>query len=190
MLPESTVVKRGSQFSVVHGTDESLIVRFYWNAVEEEHFVKINVAGDSRSEWDRPVKDSDKQRFADKWEAYQAKQSQLGNQVLLEDAGIFNEARIRIYKSFNIETVNQLAGMSDGFISQVGMGTRDDVKKANAWLQEQATKHNEQELNRALTNADDRIQQLEAQIRDLTIKLSTGSINNAEPKRGRPPKEA
>jgi hypothetical protein len=182
LLPESTVVKRGNQYSVIHGSDESLLVRFYWNAVEEKHFVRINVPGDSRSEWDRPVKDSDKVRWADKWEAYQAKQSQVGNQVLLEDAGIFPEARVKLYKQFNIETVNQLAGMSDGFIQQVGMGTREDVKKANVWLQEQSSKHSEQLLSKALSAADDRIQALESQIQQLLAGKTEPAKRGPKPK--------
>lgn len=182
MLPESTVVGKNGRFSVIHGSDDNMLVRFYWNAVEEAHYVKINVPGDSRSEWDRPVKDADKERWADKWEAYTAKQSQVGNQVLLEDSGIFNEARIKIYKSFNIETVNQLAGMADGFVQQVGMGTRDDVKKANAWLQAQDAKHNEIQLNKALQAADDKIQLMQEQINQLLAAQSTPAKRGPKPK--------
>jgi len=167
LLPETTVIGRGTNLHVQHGTDDNLLVRFYWNAVAEEHFIRINVPGDSNSEWDRKVTDKDKARWPDKWEAYSAKQSQAGGQVTLEDAGIFHEARIKIYKNFNIETVNQLAGLNDGFISNIGMGAREDVKKANAWLQEQSSKRTETELNRALQKRDDEIALLKEQMKQL-----------------------
>jgi hypothetical protein len=73
-----------------------------------------------------------------------------------------------------------LAKLNDAFISKIGMGAREDVRKANAYLVSLSEKAKEQHLLKELQERDERLAALEAQIAALT----------AEPKatRGRKPK--
>jgi len=66
MYAEATVVGRGTNLRVEHGSDDNLLIRFYFNKIAELPYVKINVPGDNKTEWDMPVKDEHKARWADK----------------------------------------------------------------------------------------------------------------------------
>jgi hypothetical protein len=182
MLAEATVTGRGTNLHVSHGTDENLLVRFYFNKVHERDFVKINIPGDNKTEWDQPVREIDKRRFQRQWEAYKAQQSQFAGEVTLEDSGLFEESKIISYKAFNIQTVDQLAKLNDAFISKIGMGARDDVRKANSFLAEQQERGKQIILERELQLRDEKIAQMQQQIAELA--------NQPQPaKRGPKPKE-
>jgi hypothetical protein len=180
MYAESTVVGRGNNLYVQHGTDDNLLVRFYFNKIAEVPYVKINVPGDNKTEWDMPVKEEHKKRWPAKWQAYESEQNQFQGEVLLDACELYDENKINTYKSFNIHTVDQLAKLNDAFISKIGMGAREDVRKANAYLVSLSEKAKEQHLLKELQERDERLAALEAQIAALT----------AEPKatRGRKPK--
>jgi len=105
MYAEATVVGRGNNLKVQHGTDDNLLVRFYFNKIHERPFVKINVPGDNKTEWDRPVRDEDKMRWGDKWKAYESQQNQYVGEVLLEACDLYDENRVNNYKQFNIHTI-------------------------------------------------------------------------------------
>lgn len=185
MLAEATVVGRGNNLHVQHGTDNNLLVRFYFNKIDECPYIKINVAGDNKTEWDRPVKDDDKLRWADKWKAYESQQNQYVGEVLLEACELFDESKVQKYRAFNIHTVDQLAKLNDAFITQIGMGTREDVKRANAYLATLSDKAKEEHLLKELQVRDERLAQLEA----LVAQLQAGASQPEARKAGRPPKE-
>lgn len=185
MFSEATVTGRGTNLQVKHGSDENLLVRFYFNKIHDQDFVKINIPGDNKTEWDQPVRDVDKQRFKSQWEAYKAQQSQFAGQVLLEEAELFDEGKIKTYKAFNIETVDQLANLNDAFISKIGMGARDDVKKATSYLQSQAETGKQIALERELQIRDEANAKLQEQLDELRILVA----QNQRAKPGPKPKE-
>jgi len=183
MFAQATVTDKG----VVHGTDDNLLVRFYFNKVHEKDFVKINIPGDNKTEWDQPVRETDKMRFRSQWEAYQSKKSQLGDQVLLGDAGIFDEAKIKTYQQFNIETVEQLAKLNDAFISKIGMGTREDVRKANNFLASQAEEGQKLQLERELQARDEKLQSQASELAALQEQVALLMAGKeAKPKAAKP----
>jgi hypothetical protein len=175
MLAEATVVGRGNNLQVQHGTDNNLLVRFYFNKIGECPYVKINVAGDNKTEWDRPVKDDDKLRWADKWKAYESQQNQYVGEVLLGACDLFDENKVQKYHAFNIHTVDQLAKLNDAFITQIGMGTREDVKRANAYLSTLSEKAKEEHLLKELQMRDERLAQLEALVAQLQASSQQAS---------------
>lgn len=181
MYAEATVVGRGNNIHVQHGTDDNLFVRFYYNKIHEGDFVKINVPGDNKTEWDMPVKEEHKKRWPDKWRAYEAEQNQFEGEVTLEASELFNESKVEMYRNFNIRTVDQLAKLNDAFQTQIGMGTRDDVRKAKSYLVSLAEKAKEQHLLQELQARDDRLALLEAQLAAL-------SADKQQAKRGPKPK--
>lgn len=182
MEAQATVVGRGNNIHVQHGTDDNLLIRFYWNKVHEEHYIKINVPGDNKTEWDRPVTEIDKRRFAEKWRLYESEQSQFSGEVLIEACDLFDENKVELYRSFNIRTLDQLSNLNDAFISRIGMGTRDDVRKAKSYLANLTEQAKQEELTKELQKRDDEIEKLKAMVEQL-------AQNQDAPKRGRPPKE-
>jgi len=197
MFAEATVTGKGNDMTVVHGSDDNLLVRFYFNKIHEKDYVKINIPGDNKTEWDQPVRELDKLRFRTAWEAYQAQKSQLGDQTLLAECGLFDEAKIKTYQMFNIETVEQLARLNDGLISKVGMGTREDVRKANNYLISQVEEAKNLKLERELQARDEllhaqaeKMEKMQAQMAELMAAKNVSSPDEPEaPKRvGRPPK--
>lgn len=164
MFPTATVTGKGTNLHVTHGDDSGLIVRFYYNKVHEAHYIKINVPGDQRTEWDRPVKEEDKMRFASAWQAYVNQQNQFGTQVMLKDWGLLNDSQVAFYNARNVHTVEHLANMSDGMQSTCGMGTRELVKKAQAYLVEMASQRQLELANQELSKRDHRIALLEEKI--------------------------
>jgi hypothetical protein len=172
MFSEATVTGRGTNLHVSHGTDDNLLVRFYFNKIHDRDFVKINIPGDNKTEWDQPVREIDKRRFSRQYEAYKAQQNQFSGQITLEDSGIYEENKINTYKAFNILTVDQLAKLNDAFISKIGMGARDDVRKANAFLAEQQDKGKQIALERELQLRDEKNAQLQQQMLEMQQQLA------------------
>lgn len=178
------VVGRGNSLHVKHGDDKGLLARFYWNKTYEKEFIKINVPGDSKTEWDRPVKPEDKLRFANQWNQYISQQSQFGDQTPLEQWGSMTEAQINQYKAFNILTVEHLSVVQDGLITQLGMGARDLQKRARSWLEEQKAKRNEQVLHAEISKRDIVIDGLQQQMKELQEQVA--AMAQTQPKqRGR-----
>lgn len=167
MFAETTVVGKGNQIQVVHGDDSGLWVEFYFNKVHQQPYVKIRVPGDNKTEWDKPVQEKHKRRFPKQWDAFNQQRSQFGDATMLEQWGVINDDQIRNLRSFNIQTVEQLAGLGDSQIEKVGPGARELVRKANAWIEGAASAAKEEKLQEALRSADDRIAALEAQIQQL-----------------------
>jgi hypothetical protein len=193
MFAESTVVGKGNNLHVKHGDDNGLWVEFYFNKIYQQPFVRIRVPGDTKSEWDRPVKDKDKERFSRQWEAFNQQRSQFGEQTMLESWEGLNDAQIRNLKAFNIQTVEQLAQLTDGVIDRVGMGTRELVRKANAWIESNNGAVKEAALVAQLNQRDAQIEvqaQQIAQLQEQMQQLLSAPVE-AKPKRAytRKPKE-
>lgn len=171
MFPETTVTGKGQNLRVQHGDDSGLWVEFYYNKVHEKPFVKIRVPGDNKTEWDHPVKEKEKVRWAKQWEAFQQQRSQFGNATMLEQWGVLSDDQIRNLKAFNVQTVEQLASVNDGVISKMGPGARELVRKANAWIEGSAAQAKEEALQKALAVADDKLAAQALQLQQMQEQL-------------------
>ena len=132
MLAEPTV-KNGH---VSHGNDSSAYVRFYkYNEKgREKDFVEIIFPGDSRSEMRRQVQNLDKMRWPQQWQAYLAGEESKAGGFPLEQWSAVDEGMIRDLNHKRIYTVEQLASVADGNLANIGMGARDLVAKAKAFV--------------------------------------------------------
>lgn len=171
MFPEATVVGKGQNLRVQHGDDSGLWVEFYFNKVHEKPFVRIRVPGDNKTEWDHPVKEKEKVRWAKQWEAFQQQRSQFGNATMIEQWGVLTDDQIRNLKAFNVQTVEQLAAINDGVISKMGPGARELVRKANAWIEGSAAQAKEEALQKALAVADDKLAAQALQLQQMQEQL-------------------
>ena len=193
MFAETTVVGKGNNLKVIHGDDSGLWVEFYHNKIHSKPFIRIRVPGDTKTEWDRPVSEQDKERFNRQWEAFNQQRSQYGEQTMLETWEGLNDGQIRNFKAFNVQTVEQLANLTDGLIDKVGPGTRELVRRANAWIESTTAAAKEAALTKALQQSEDRIALQAQQIADLQSQMTQllQAPVEAKPKRAytRKPKE-
>ena len=205
-----TSIERGGR--VAFGTDERLWVQFYlrsrlnpyrssqegkpsYDAVD---FVKIRQPAE-RDQLDIAVTEEHKQRWPKQWEAYQAKKRQIpdGTPVKL----LFpNEPHITdLCVDLNIDTIEQLAQLSEHGINRLGMDGRKYVAKAQAALDRlEATKEvgrltreldearEDARLAReALAQMGSRVDALEARLRQPDDETPMEMPR----RRGRPPKQ-
>jgi len=163
-------------------TDDKLIVGFYKKSVlnaarsrdegkpvhEGRDFVKIQHPGETLNVVDRPVQDSDKNRWPRQWHNYQQGVRQVPDGVpinLLFPAKPEIETMLRGY---NIHTVEQLAGLSAEGISTVGMGAQDWVNAAKRYMERADKGVNHHQFEKALAEKDQRILTLERQVAEVT----------------------
>ena len=102
-------------------------------------------------------------------------------------------SRVEIYKRLGIGTIDRLAGLNDSDADSIGMGGRDDVRRAREFIARAKQAAPQIELNNRLEEKDHQIEKLQATINDLTEKLTEllqRDIKEASPakKRGRPKK--
>lgn len=122
---------------VSYGNDENAVVRFHKHFYKNKQsdYIEIMFAGDNKSVTDRPIKESDKQRFPRQWEAYQRGEEFKQEGYPLEswsevDAGIVREYNLR-----QIYTVEQLANLNEANLDNLGLGARTLHTKAKAFVE-------------------------------------------------------
>ena len=121
---------------VSHGSDASAYVRFYKysDKGKESDFIEIIFPGDSRTEMRRKVQDQDKVRWPQHGAAYEAGEQSKAAGYPLEQWGSVDEAVIRDLNHKRIYTVEQLASVSDAHLPNLGLGARELVAKAKAFV--------------------------------------------------------
>ena len=101
---------------------------------EEVPYVSIMTPGNKDSIIQRPASAMDKKRFAEKFRAFEAQESQeaVEGTLLDEWAGV-TRSQVNELKFFNIRTVEQLVGMSDANAQNI-MGVQLLKQKAQKYL--------------------------------------------------------
>ena len=131
-----------------HG-DETLLVKFYMHPryneaktkkagrpiFEELPYIEIMTPGNKDHIVRRPASDMDKNRFAEHWRKFEAKEEQEGVEgTLLEEWPGIRRSQALELKHLNIVTVEQLAAVSDSNAQGV-MGISFLKEKANKFLE-------------------------------------------------------
>ena len=165
--------------------DETLLVRFYsaprkdiTRSREEGRLIAVDVdyieimqPGNKDSIVRRPATDRDKDRFAEHYRKYKAREEQQAVEgTPLEEWPAITRSQCEELRFLNIRTVEQLAAVSDSNAQNV-MGINGLKQKAKDFLES--------------SNANDK---LAARIAELEALLESKS--EAPKKRGRPKKEA
>lgn len=163
-----------------NAADNRLFVEFFRKAVpnpfksneagrpvfDEVDFVRISVPGDRNSNYESKVTDEHKQRFAARWERYQAGLSQAVSGTPLEQWPQMSVGTVATLKAMNVHTVEQLAEMPDQFAQQI-MGNHDLRKKAKLFLEAAAGEAVNNKLQSELEKRDSEIETLKAQMAQL-----------------------
>lgn len=139
-------------------------------------YIKIIQPGESRlAAYDQPATNEDVARFPRQWALFQAGQKQDISGSPLDLLFPESPAIVENLKSVGIRTVEQLAGLPDTGLQNVGMGARQWQEKAKAYL-EQATKGQGfhvlaaeiEQMKLRDREKDDRIAALEAALAEAT----------------------
>ena len=164
---------------------EKLFVRFDFRAVkneaksaeegravfEDREYVEIMVPGDRGNAIHREVRDEDKQRFAPAYAAWKANAASGGLVgTPLEHWPMVTKAEVEELKYFKCFTVEQLAGMSDGNLRNVGPFL-DLRRKAQAFVQAAKDAAPVAKLAAELEARDAEIAALKAQMADIVRRL-------------------
>lgn len=133
--------------------ESGLIVSFDYEAVENEEkskvagrlvcdeveYVSIRIIGDADVRR-RPATDEDRQQYAAQYEQFKRKQPQIGSGTPLANWAHpkMNRARVMEAASIGIHSVEELAGLQDGYMAKLGPGWREIRQGAQDFLKQAA----------------------------------------------------
>lgn len=170
---------RGNVSTVIHGGDENLYVEFYKNPTDGMDHIKMMIPGDKTFMPDYIADERYQRRFPRQWEAYKSQKDQFDGETRLEEIAWIDPATRTHYNSFGIFTVEGLASVSDGNLSNLGAEARKFRERAAAEVEShrRAAAYEQAEADKAKMQGQ--IDNLQSMVEELT-----------KPKRrGRPPKE-
>jgi hypothetical protein len=132
MISEPMVNRNGH---VSYGQDENCFARFHKHPYKGgmHDFIEIIFPG-ARDTTDRPVKESDKQRFGRQWEAYEKGEEFKAEGYPLENWQAMDQGMVREYNHKRVYTVEQFANMAESNLDNLGLGARTLHTKAKAFL--------------------------------------------------------
>lgn len=172
--------------------ESTLYVSFYMDALEfkaesekagrpvfrDVPFIKILVPGDTSNIIERKATKDDELKFPKAWARFKAQESESVEGMPLEQWPQVTRSLLKELKYFEVHTVEQLAGLSDGQIAKLGMGFTEYRNKAKAFLA--AAAGTADATAQAAEN-----ERLRSQMADLQEQIAALS----KPKVGRPAKE-
>lgn len=167
--------------------DKKLHVRFYVEPMEQParsikenrrifedtEFVEILIPGDKLNIIRRQVFPMDKQRFPQQYARFKQGLTDQTIGTPLTELTFIPSAKVKEYEFFNVRTVEQLAGASDG--SEVGqrmMGFHADKTKAQQFLDIAKGNAPVNELRQKLDEKDEQIAILNRQMAEMNASLA------------------
>ena len=126
--------------------DEKLHVEFYMGAVELTYesekvghpvyqdcpFIRSTIPGDMNNIIETRVNAYYRNRFAQKWKAFESGMTEQTQGWALEQWPVITTSQVKTLNYLNIKTVEQLAGLSDGQCQKIGIGSDSLRAKAKA----------------------------------------------------------
>lgn len=198
MFEAPQIIQQGNNYRVQHGTDAGLFVQFYLEAIKDEEasaeagrpifndreYIKIIPVGDKNTVVCEPVTQEHKMRWPHQYAAFTQQQHQPQSGTPLEQWPPLTKSQVMTFKAANVHTVEQLSNVSDGNLTNLGMGARDLREKAIAYLKNAEGSSGVLAMQDQLNDAMKQIEALKNQLAGFK------SESDDEPKkRGRPRKE-
>jgi len=148
---------------------------------EDREFVRIFVAGDSKSEVFRQVEPGDKERFREEYRRFKEDASEDAQLVgtPLSAWTAMSRSTVAEFVAMKVRTVEQLADMSDTALQAFGMGGLEWRNKARAWLISAEDGKAAVALQAAIDSRDAEIAMLKQQIEDLAARVPAPKKNAA-----------
>lgn len=177
-----------------HQADSNLLVRFFKHPrkneartkeegreiYEEQDYVQIMQPGNKDSIISRPATPRDKQRFAEHFAKYQARETESEHieGTLLSEWPALNRAQVEELKFLNIHTVEQLANVADSNAQNI-MGIQLLKQKAATYLETAK----DTAVAEALADAKAENEELRSQVSDLAMKVEL--LTESKPRKRR-----
>lgn len=163
---------------VQFGRDDDLVVMFYTKSVlnrvksieanvrihDNQVHVRIHAPGERLNIIDRPVENSDKQRFVKQWSAFLQNKTQVPEGTPIELLFPNNPALGDNLRGQGVHTIQQCAKLSASGMDSIGMGAQEYKTLAETYLENAKSGASFQEMRRQI---DERDQQLKLQGRQL-----------------------
>lgn len=99
---------------------------------EMRDFIEIVVVGMDKQVFTSEVREEHKNRFPAEWLAYKRGEEGVVDGTLIEMCPIIPETHIKLLKTLNVLTVEDVAGLTDAGVQKIGMGgykLRDAARK-------------------------------------------------------------
>ena len=138
---------------------------------------------------------SDIKRFPEEWNAFMRGISAEALGTPLSVLFRHDPVKVENYKIKHIHSIEHLAALTDASIQELGLGARQDMDKAKAYLDRIKQLAPGMALDRKLQEKDEEINALKSQLNDLLAKFSEfveredRKEENTSRKRGRPSKK-
>ena len=134
---------------------------------EDREFVDIIIPGDRRALAHEPVNEDHRSRWPREYEAFK-----VGRETPVEGTPLsewpsarMNRSRVEELAYFNIRTVEQLAGVNDAQLQNLGMGSRTEREAARTFLEVARTGTGP--LEKMLAKIEDQGREIERLTREL-----------------------
>ncbi len=198
----SNIIMNGHTGIAQYGDDSSLLVFFYNKSVqnpsksleagrpihENQIYIKIQHPGEQYNIIDRPVNDSDKMRFRDKWSKFLQNRTQVPEGTAIEQLFPNYPAVAENLRACGVYTVEQCAKLSAAAIDNIGRGAQEYSNRAKKYL-DSSTKgvafHALQKENDDLRNSiavqNNQIRQLKEQLDHVLMRVNDPIKNSQQP---------
>lgn len=98
--------------------------------------IEIRIAGDNKNVINTKVREQDIERWPAQYQAFKENQEQPLEGTPIKELTILTESKRQELLAINIRTVEALANLSENGIKRLGMGGRELVKKAQAYVKQ------------------------------------------------------
>lgn len=139
---------------------------------EDREFVEIHIAGDNKSIVVHPVRDEHKERWPEQYKAFKEGKEAPMEGTPLAEWPILTASKVAELHSMKIKTVEQLAEIKDSTINRLGMGARELVKQAQAFLDVSADVAAAQKYAAANEQLENEVAMLKQQIKELSDQIT------------------
>lgn len=133
--------------------------------------VEVTTAGDTRSTWVGKVKDEHRQRWPQAYQAFKQGLEPAVDGMPLEQWPPLTPGQVANLKAIKIFTVEQLAGISDGHLQNIGLGGRQLRDKAIAWLRQAEDGKEVERVNALLEVERQKVSTLSNTVADLSAAV-------------------
>ena len=154
---------------------------------EDQVFVRIHPPGERLNIVDRPLKDTDKQRWPVQWAQFQQNKQQVPEGTPIDVLYPEHPSVAAVLRAAAVHTIEQCADLSGPAIDNIGMGAQRYVNDSKKYL-EAATKgvgtsrmrHEMDELKRENKVLTQTIEQLKEQIHALAQNGQNAALSNMQ----------
>jgi hypothetical protein len=168
-------------------TDDQQVVIFRWESIQnqaksrelgrpyyERHmYVMIHPPGERLNIIDRPVQETDKQRWPRQWNAFVANRAFVPEGTPIAQLFPANPEIADMLRGLGIHTIEMCAKMTPHAIDTVGMGAQDWVNKARTYLESAQRGVDYHKIEKMQIDHQHEVNALKNQIADLVSRMNS-----------------